>query len=99
MLANRVSYPFANVTLHDVLIARNACPTKPVTHPGGWVTITTNADCEAHRPQLMAHNARTGQWQRVNNFGTVNVAGNYDCRVPPEWIGAELAADNPYGVI
>lgn len=98
VLANRVSYPFANATLHDVLIERKDCPTKPVTHSGGWVTITTNADCEAHRPQLMAHNARTGQWQRVNNFGVVSAAGTYDCRVPPEWIGAELEVDNPYGV-
>lgn len=97
--ANIVSYPFANATLHDVLIERSACPTKPVTQSGGWVTIATTADCEAHRPQLMAHNARTGQWQRVNNFGVVSVAGVYDCRVPPEWLGAELAVDDPYGVM
>lgn len=98
-LANRVSYPFANVTLHDVLIIRNACPTKPVTQSGGWVTITTTADCEAHRPQLHALNSRTGQWRRVNNFGVVSVAGVYDCRVPPEWVGAQLAVDDAYGVI
>lgn len=87
------------VTLHDVLIIRNVCPTKPVTQSGGWVTITTNADCEAHRPQLHALNSRTGLWQRVNNFGVVSATGVYDCRVPPEWIGAELAVDDPYEVI
>lgn len=95
-------YPQRNwgvVTLHDVLIIRNACPTKPVTQSGGWVTITTSEDCEAHRPQLHALNSRTGQWQRVNNFGVVSTAGTYDCRVPPEWIGSELAVDDPYGVI
>ena len=95
-------YPQKNwgvVTLHDVLIERNACPAKPVTQSGGWVTITTTADCPAHRPQLMAFNARTQQWQRVNNFGVVSVAGVYDCRVPNEWLSAQLAVDDPYGVI
>ena len=98
-ISNQIQFPYANATLHDVLIIRNACPTKPVTQSGGWVTITTNADCEAHRPQLHALNRRTGQWQRVNNFGVVSAAGVYDCRVPPEWMGAQLAVDDPYGVI
>lgn len=98
-LANRAARPFANATLHDVLVIRNACPTKPVTQSGGWVTITTTVDCPAHRPQLHALNSRTGQWQRVNNFGVVSTAGTYDCRVPPESNGAELAVDDPYGVI
>jgi len=98
-VSNRTVRPFANTTLHDVLVIRNTCPTKPVTHSGGWVTITTTADCEAYRPQLHALNSRTGQWQRVNNFGLVSAAGVYDCRVPPEWVGAELAVDDPYGVI
>lgn len=95
-------YPQRNwgvVTLHDVLIIRNACPTKPITHSGGWVTITTNADCPAHRPQLHAFNSRTEQWQRVNNFGPVSTAGVYDCQVPDQWRGAELAVDDPYGAI
>lgn len=98
-LANRASYPFANVTLHDVLIIRNACPTKPVTHSGGWVTITTSADTPLHNPRLLAKNPRTQQWQRINSFYGVSATGSYDCRVPPEWNGAELAVDDAYGVI
>lgn len=98
-LANRVSYPFANATLHDVLIIRSACPTKPVTQSGGWVTITTTNNCEPHRPQLHALNSRTGQWQRVNNFDVVSTAGTYDCRVPSEWNGAVLVVDDAYGVM
>ena len=97
--ANVVSYPFANVTLHDILIERKVCPTKPVAQISGWVTINTTTDCPAHRPQLLAFNTRTEQWQRINNFGVVSVAGRYDCQVPREWIGTELAADDPYGVI
>lgn len=91
--------PWGVVTLHDVLIIRNACPTKPVTQSGGWVTITTTADCPAHRPQLHALNSRTQQLQRVNNFSVVSNAGVYDCQVPDQWRGAELAVDDPYGAI
>lgn len=98
-LANRVSYPFANVTLHDVLIERKACPTKPVTHSGGWVTIATNADAPLHNPRLLAKNPRTQQWQWAGNFRGVAAAGTYDAQVPSQWLSAELAVDDPYGVI
>jgi len=87
------------VTLHDVLILRNACPIKPVTHSSGWVTITTNADAPLHNPRLLARNPRTGQWQWAGNFRGVAAAGTYDVQVPSQWLNAELAVDDAYGVI
>ncbi len=97
--ANTVKHPFATATLHDVLIIRNACPTKPVTAVNGWVTITTTADVQLHNPRLMALNSRTGQWQWANNVRGVSKAGSYDAQVPREWLNAQLCIDDPYGVI
>ena len=97
--ANVVSYPMANLTLHETMIIRGTCPTKAVTAINGWVTITTTADCPEHNPRLLAFNPRTEQWQRVNSFYGVSAAGSYDAQVPREWIGDQLAVDDPYGVI
>lgn len=97
--ANIVSYPFANVTLHDVLILRDVCPSKPVTSDTGWVTITTTADCPLHNPRLLAYNDRTGKWQWVTNFREVKNAGIYECQVPREWFGSQLKVDDPYEAI
>lgn len=96
---NQAVRPFANITLHDVLITREVCPTIPATANGGYVTITTNGDCVKHNPRLMAKNPRTDKWQRINNFYDVSVSGTYDASVPPQFSGLELAVDNPYGVI
>lgn len=97
--ANIVSYPFANVTLHDVLVIRNDCPFKSVTTETGWVTITTTTDCPLHNPRLLAFNERTNKWQRVNSFYRVSNAGIYETQVPREWFNSPLAVDDPYGVV
>jgi hypothetical protein len=97
--ANTITYPFINSTLHDVLITRNVCPVVPVTQSGGWVVITTTADCPSHRPQLLALNTRTGLKQRINNFADVSGAGAYECRVHNEWLSAALFVDNAYGAL
>lgn len=98
-VSNRVVRPFANTTLHDVLVARGECLVKPVTVIDGWVVITTTADCPKHNPRLLAVNSRTGKWQRINNFYGVAEAGSYEAQVPREWFGAELAVDDAYGVM
>jgi hypothetical protein len=90
---------FPNATLHDVLIALNDCPTKPVAVDNGWVILTTEEDCPSHNPRLLALNPRTNQWQRINNFYGVATAGVYECLVPREHLNAELRVDNAYGVI
>jgi hypothetical protein len=41
-LSTRSEQPFKNATLHDVLVARNACPAMPVEALNGWVTVVTN---------------------------------------------------------
>ena len=98
-LSNKQIYPFANVTLHDVLIARNACPKKTITATGRFAVITTTADCEKHNPRLLAFNTRLSQWQRINSFYNVEQAGTYEAEIPSQWCGSELAVDDCYGVI
>lgn len=99
VLANRVSYPFANVTLHEVLIERKACPTKPVTHSGGWVTIATNAAAPLHNARVFGTNPRTGNEQILGRI-TLSNAGNYDFKVPSHYLNfTEFTIDDAYGVI
>lgn len=98
-VSNKPVNHFANVTLHDVLISRDACPTKPITAQGGFVTITTTAPCEKHNPRLMALNPRTNKWQRINSFYDVVGAATYDAAVPQQFNGWQLAVDNAYGVL
>jgi hypothetical protein len=97
--ANIITYPLVNTTLHDVLITLGECPRKAVTHINGWVTITTTADAPLHNPRLLVRNPRTDEWQWANNFRAVSTAGVYDAQVPSQFLSAELAVDNPYGVI
>ena len=91
--------PFERVTLHEVLLARDACPTVAVTQSDGYVVITTTADTEIHNPRLLAMNPRTGALVRIESFRGVSTAGTYDAKVPPEWRGASLFVDNAYGDI
>ena len=91
--------PLANVTLHDVLIARDVCPRKAVSVSQGFAVINTSTDCPMHNPRLLALNPRTGLWQRVNSFYNVSTAGAYEAQIPREWLGAKLAVDDAYGVI
>lgn len=98
-LANRLIYPFAGASLHDVLLARDVCPSKPVTASNGHITIVTSKSCEKHNPRLMACNPRTSRWQRVNNFMGVEMAGVYDAVVPAQFAAWPLTVDDAYGVI
>ena len=91
--------PFERVTLHEVLLARDACPTIAVTQSGGYVVITTTAETEPHNPRLLALNPRTGALVRVESFRGVASAGTYDAKVPSEWRTADLFVDDAYGVI
>jgi len=85
--------------LHEVLLARDACPTIAVTQSDGYVVITTTAETELHNPRLLATNPRTGAVVRIESFRGVSTAGNYDARVPSEWRNADLFVDDAYGVI
>lgn len=96
--SSALEYPFANTTLHDVLIVREACPWLVVPADGSFVVITTTANCEKHNPRLMALNPRTGNWQRINNFMGVELAGRYETSVPLQFKGWQLKVDNAYGV-
>ena len=91
--------PFASATLHDVLIARDACARKAVSVSQGFAVINTSADCLTHNPRLFALNPRTGLWQRINSFYNVSTAGAYEAQIPREWLGAQLAVDDAYGVM
>ena len=91
--------PFERITLHDVLLARNNCPTIAVTTSGGYAVITVNVDVEAHNPQVYATNPRTNKQERINGFRNVSKAGLYDCVIPSEWRNAVLSVDDAYGVV
>ena len=91
--------PFERITLHDVLLARNNCPTIAVTTSGGYAVITVNVDVEAHNPQVYATNPRTNKQERINGFRNVSKAGLYDCVIPSEWRNSALSVDDAYGVI
>jgi len=98
-LSNKQVKPFANVTLHDVLLERNVCPKKVVQATGRYVVINTTTDCENHNPRLLAFNSRLGTWKRINSFMNVSSAGTYEAEIPSQWFGTEYAVDDPYGVI
>ena len=91
--------PFERITLHDVLLARNNCPTIAVTTSGGYAVITVNVDVEAHNPQVYATNPRTNKQERINGFRNVSKAGLYDCVIPSEWRNSALSVDDAYGLI
>lgn len=97
--AYETSTPFANLTLHELLIARGTCPVKAVTQLNGFVVIETTGAVEAHNPRLLADNPRTGERVRINNFRGVSSAGRYEAQVPGEWRGAALYVDDAYGVV
>jgi hypothetical protein len=97
--ANTVTYPFAGITLHDVLLSRNACPILPVTQRNGYVVVTTTQVCERHSPRLLALNPRTEQYERIGNFMNIAKAGAYECLVLPVHRDSLLFVDDVYGVI
>jgi len=91
--------PFANVTLHDVLIARDACPRKGVTATGQWLTVTTTADCEPHSPRIYGTNPRTQRTEILGNIRIQN-AGVYEFKMPTHYLQhTDLCIDDAYGVI
>lgn len=99
-LSNKESKPFGNTTLHDVLIARNVCPTKPLDYDGkGYVYITTTADCEKHNPRITGRNPNTGKIQNVSGFYNVEKAGTYEAIIPRQFIGWGFFVDDIYGVM
>tara|TARA_R110001583_G_scaffold25218_7_gene91461 strand:+ start:337 stop:969 length:633 start_codon:yes stop_codon:yes gene_type:complete len=97
--AYRTEKPFEFVTLHDIKLARENCPTKPVTQVNGWVVIETTAVTENHNPRLLVDNQRTGKRIRINNFISVSAIGKYDAQVPAEWRNSDLFVDDAYGAL
>lgn len=96
--SNPEKTPFENVTLHEILIARGACPTKAVTAATGYVSITITDECPAHRPRLLVDHPVIGV-RRINNFGLIDGPGEYHAEVPAKWISYDLFVDDAYGVI
>ena len=94
-LSNPVNYPFANATQHDFDKAKGAMVYAQVTPQGGWLKVTTIADCEAHRPQIYAE--IQGIKRRVAGFDLVETAGDYLAQVPAQY--STLFVDNAYGVM
>ena len=97
--ASTTSKPFGGATFYDVLVARDVCPTMPVSVAGGYAVINILSDVESHNPQLYATNPRTNKPERINGFRSVSKAGLYECIIPTQWRSAPVSVDDAYGVI
>ena len=104
-MANEDVNPFANTTLHDVLIVRDACETSDkVAINGRQAVIELVGEFEPHKPRLLAKNQITGKWQRINNFANADnspcsTPGKYTCIIQPQFAGWPLKVDDPYGAV
>ena len=97
--ANVVTYPLANTTKQDFDRAHGLFVYAPVIVDQGFCKITTNADCEAHRPQIYRKVTFANgdiDYVRVAGFGTVELEGTYRVQCPSF---PELFVDNAYGVV
>lgn len=97
--ANEPFKPFENITLTDVLRARDVMTYAQVTPINGYAVISVASDVPLHNPMLIGLNPRTGKTQRINNFMRVEKAGVYDCQVPRENLSWSLSVENAYGVV
>ena len=98
-MANIPSYPFSNVTLHDVLLGYDECPVVDVSVQGGYILITTTGDCELHQARIHATNPRTGQPQVLGRV-SISAAGVYEFKVPAHYLQhTDFKIDNTYGAI
>lgn len=88
-------FPYENHTEYDFKKATGACPVKEVSPINGWLKIATQADCEAHRPQV--HASIQGILQRVAGFPSVSKQGEYLVQVPKGY--STLYVDDAYGVL
>jgi hypothetical protein len=100
-LAIKTTYPNAKSTEQDFEIAKGTIVRKLVSLPfeNGKCIIKTNADCEAHTPQIykyFKYADGTEEYTRIAGFRTVQKAGTY--RAPCQYF-SELYVDNAYGVI
>jgi len=93
--AYTVTAPFINSTAHDFAVAKNTITRIEKQAVDGWLKITTNADCEAHRPQVYVD--IQGLMRRVAGFDVVSVAGGYITQVPRGY--ASYFVDNAYSVV
>ena len=102
-ISNKVVYPFANVTLHDVLITRDACPTKELfsvlTPPNTYIIVNLLSDVPTHSARITAVNPRTNQREILGRVW-LSKAALYQFKVPShysDYSGFEI--DDSYGAI
>lgn len=91
--------PWPNATLHDVLLARNECPTKPLDEQSGYLLPTLTQDTERHQARIIGTNPRTNQPQIL---GRVNLAaaGVYEFKIPTHYLQhTDFRIDDAYGAI
>ena len=100
-LAIKTNYPNANATEQDFQIAKGTITRKLVSlqFEHGKCIIKTNADCEAHTPQIykkLTYNDGSEEFVRIAGFRTVQKAGTYRIACP---YFSELYVDDAYGVL
>lgn len=98
-LANGANFPFAEISLHAVLIARGICPVlEDCTPIAGYFVIDNLAACPRHSPNLWGKNSRTLRWNSIGRFPMVEGTGRYELPKPAGDYSA-YRIDNAYGDI
>lgn len=97
--AEVISYPFARLTLFDIMVARDVVPTIPVAvGADGFVVVEIAQDVPRHAARLRAVNPRTLRMEDVARI-TFEVAGIYEIRIPHQYRGISLLLDDAYGAV
>lgn len=97
--ANVVSYPMANLTLHETMIMRETCPTKSLEAFNGYLTIKTNSNTPSHATRIHGVNPRTNANEILGHI-RIDIARTYEFKIPSHYSKhTNFCVDDPYGVI
>jgi hypothetical protein len=94
-----IETPFLSATKHTFEVAKGIANKTAVTVEQGYCTITTTADCDAHRPQVYRKVTFTNgdvEYIRVAGFNVVELAGLYRTQCPSF---TNMYIDDVYSVI
>ena len=95
-LALKSTYPHANATQADFDRAKGLMAyTQAIQQTNGFIKLTVSADCEAHRPQILA--VVQGINTQVGTAPVISNVGEYLARVPTNH--SSYIVENYYGVI
>jgi hypothetical protein len=91
-----ITYPYADKTEHEFLVAKGTCPTVlcEKTANNDTALFRIAADTPNHAPRVM-----TSSGELVGRVFTVRIAGIYAMAIPPQHRNAALEVDDAYGQV